>query len=700
MPALSGMESGRMIYLKILRQALVLSVVLSMVISTTVSANTFRDVPSNHFALDAIRWVSNPANGSYMVGDASNNFNPNRVMDSFETAIILAMAAGFRYSPASITPADQAMFDRAYERHSSVLANLAVVHPNWRRVADREIAFLLELGILTQNDLANFMRRDGNGVEAPAPLTKEAASAFVIRLSDNQDRANNFSPAFSFADEANISLMYRRYVHLAHYLGVVGDYDGYFSPRRNISRAEFAQMCYILRIAAPWSMGATAPVPTPSPSVNEPTTAASPFDRTFHGVIYDVQADSIEIATDDGIVSYYFGTNPVVVIDNERLQISDLSSGMLVAVGLNETQQIISLLARSDTPIPVPTPAPIPPPMPTPLLPEPTIPEPIPPPPPLDQPLGTSQGANFLFRNEGIIVDIGTQPGSSNLVIRTSRVRLLTGEVVTEETVFAVTSHTQFQRGNVPVSFTDVRQNEIVTFDYFGTTLHNVRLQERNRNIQGSLVGRQFVGSSPVLVIEDSTGTIYEFPVAPDAYITRNGAIRQWTDLRIGDELSSQVEFEQVVSVVARGRRTRLEGTLEEIHITQNHDTIMVRQGGMPVRLVLPPEVYDIYDLRLNMDVSLYLDSREIYNLIIIDGTAVVHGNAGFIGYVQSLRHGHTVVVSHSSDNRRQTFRVDGNTINTATGDPINFRDLRSQMRLYIVMQPDGHIAQSITMLP
>jgi len=692
-----------------------------MIIPTTVSANIFRDVPSNHFALEAISWVSNPANGSYMVGDASNNFNPSRVMDSFETAITLAMAAGFRYSPASITPADQAVFDRAYERHSAILANLAVVHPNWRRVADREIAFLLELGILTQDDLANFMRRDANGVEAPATLTKEAASAFVMRLSGNQAQANEFSPVFNFADEANISLMYRRYVHFAHHLGVVGDYDGYFSPRRNITRAEFAQMCYTLRIIAPGSPGAgtaatPAPTPTPTPGGNEPSTVNNPFDRTFHGLVHDVHSNSIEIDTDDGVVSYYFGINPVIVIDNERLQISDLAPGMLVAVGLNDVQQIISLLARSDVPTPVSTPVPIP--IPTPIpggstpLPQPTpspipVPTHTPQPTPLPIPLPTDPAptpppsANFLYRGEGVIVDIGNQPGSPNLVIRTSRVRLLTGEVVTEETTFAVTSHTQIHRGNIPVHFTDIRQNEIVTFDYFGTTLHNVRLQERNRNIQGSLVGRHFVGSSPVLVIEDNDGTIYELPVAADTYITRNGALREWTDLRIGDEISARVEFTRLVAVTARGRRTRVEGSLEEIHITQNLDTITVRQAtGMPMRFVLPPEIYDIYDLRLNMEISLYLESREIYNLTIIDDAAVELGTTGFIAYVQSLRHGHTIVVSHSSDNRRQTIRIDGNTINTATGNPLNFRDLRSQMRIYVVMMPTGNAAQSVTLLP
>ncbi|MCL2456185.1 MAG: hypothetical protein FWD19_01395, partial [Defluviitaleaceae bacterium] len=45
---------------------------------------TFRDVPVTHFAFEAINWVSDPENGAFMVGDASNNFNPARHLSKFE----------------------------------------------------------------------------------------------------------------------------------------------------------------------------------------------------------------------------------------------------------------------------------------------------------------------------------------------------------------------------------------------------------------------------------------------------------------------------------------------------------------------------------------------------------------------------------------------------------------------------------------
>ena len=585
--------------MKFLRLILAFTLILSMAFAITVNAGNFRDVPSNHFAAEAIRWVSSPANGSFMVGDAAGNFNPTRVTDSFETAIILAMAAGFTYSPASITPAQQVMFDRAYEQHGQLLANMAATHPNWRRATNREIAFLLELGILTQSDLANFMTPGGNA----APLTKEAASAFILRLAGHDDFTG---PGFSFRDNSEITQMYRRYAYLAHELGVVTDYNGYFEPRRLITRAELAQMFHTLRIAAPGTPGAAVSASASAPPPASAASSDSPFSAAFHGTISSItigtsgQPSSVQITTEYGTGAYVFGNNPIIVVNDVRRGISDLSPGMLTAVGLDSDGRIISMLARTNA-----------------------------------------------ATTPGLPVQGGTPP-------------------------------VQWPVQPIPTP----------------TPATN------SATIQGNLTGRHFVNIAPVLTVEDRSGNTHNLPIAADTYITRNGLAADWTYLRIGDEITAQTEFNRPVSIYATGETSSASGILEEIHITLDLDTILIRQANdVVIRLALPPEIYDIYTLRLGMEIRVYIDSREIYDMEVL--TDIIYPNQrgeSFIGYIQSLRHGHTMVVSRDED--RQTIRVDGNTVNTATDQVLNFRDLRTGMRLYIVMQPDSNNAQSITILP
>jgi len=575
--------------MKFLQLTVVLTIIFSMAFATTVSANTFSDVPSNHAALEAIRWVSSPANGSYMVGDASNNFNPDRVMDSFEAAIILAMAAGFRHSPVGLTPADQAAFDQAYENHSQTLADMAAQYSSWRRVANREIAFLLELEILTPEDLTRFMAIGSGGVQSVAPLTREAAIAFVLRLADKQEQANAVVlPAASpFSDDSEISSKYRRYAYLARELGLITASASYFYPSQSVTRAAFAQMCHNLRIAAPGTPGST-----PAANTN------SPFARTFHGTIASLQGNTINITTNGETDSYTFSPNPIIVIDNARREVSDLAPGMLVAVGLNPNQQIISLLARtSSTPTPMATPTPTPTPTPT--------------APPAQQ--------------------------------------------------------------NVP------------------------------HTIQGHLASRHLEGQTPVLTIETEGGNLHKFLIQEDTYITRNGEPQEWTDLRIGDTLSAQIQSGRLANIQAQGQRATVQGILEEIHIIENLvDTITIlRANGTSASFVLPPDTHDIYDLRLGMELRLNLESREIYELFILNDPddPEPDSTASFIGQVQSIRHGHTIVVVRE-DGERQTIRIISSTINTATGRAVNFNNIRNHMRLYFIMDSDSDTAQSITILP
>ena len=560
--------------------------ILFVLLATPVSASTFGDVPANHAAAEAIAWAASPDNGSFMLGDAAGNFNPNRTMDSFEAAISLAMAAGFQHLIANMTSEEQAFINQAYSRHSGLLNNISNTYPSWRRSANREIAFLLELGVLNQDDLRRFMIRTGENQAIVAPLTREAATAFVLRLAGLEDFAE---PDFRFNDDAYFVAIYRRYAYLAYSLDVVASDSGYFRPRRHVTRAEFAQMCFNL-LADP----STVPVSTSTSAQATSTSASSsPFASTIQGTIASVQSRQVQIMNESGMRNLTFAANPVIVIDDERKSYSDLQVNMIVAAGLNGNGQIISMLART-----------------------------------------TSETTN-----------VTPSPDNSQTVAGTS-------------------------------------------------------------SVVGSLVNRYYAGR-PILVIELSNGNIHSLAISEDTYIQRNGELgASWTDLRIGDNITAVMKANRLVSISAAGQLSNARGILEEIHITPNIVMIAIRQAnGNLLSLVLPSDVYDVYDLRQGMDIRVHLDSREIYSLTIEgsyesqqapdDATSA----GGFVAYVRSIRHGHTIVVEQSENGDRHTIRVDGNTINTVDGNIFDFRTLRMHMRLYIVMPDEGNTASYITIL-
>ncbi|MCL2664909.1 MAG: hypothetical protein FWE82_04795, partial [Defluviitaleaceae bacterium] len=100
--------------------AFICAAVLSLS-ALTATAATYKDVPQSHAAYAAIDWISTPANGAVMVGDAANNFNPGRTLDKFEAVKIFASAAGFKYTSFSATPEELAYFERSYELYKPLL---------------------------------------------------------------------------------------------------------------------------------------------------------------------------------------------------------------------------------------------------------------------------------------------------------------------------------------------------------------------------------------------------------------------------------------------------------------------------------------------------------------------------------------------------------------------------------------------------
>jgi len=625
---------------------LAIVLVISLLTSTTLQANSFRDVPENHFAHEAITWVSNPANGSFMVGDAANNFNPSRVMDVFEAAVTIAMAAGFKYSPASITPADQALFDLAYANHGALLRELSAQNPRWRNAANREIAFLLELNLLNPTDLDYFMVQGAGGVEVIASLSKEMATAFVIRLSGNQNIA--LSPTTPFRDEADINQLYRNYAYLGYSLGIVGSYDGHFTPLRHVTRAEFAQMLHHLRIVAPGAPGVStqptvttqstpSPSPTPVPT-NTPVPSPQPtgnnhFAHTLHGIVAGVIPNThIYITANDETHRHAFSTNPHIIIDNVQSTVTDVLAGMEVVAGFDHTNHIISMVGRVVPPGDnLPTPTPIATPIPTPVAtPVPTsTPFATPTPFPTPQP-GSTPIIQYLEGAEGIITGFFPATGTpTQITIRTARVDMHTGAILLEEYPYFVTPDTHFVMNGEFVPHTALQVDNVIFFEHWNSVLYTV-----------------YVLEPPI------TGVL-----------------------------------------------STVEGVLEAIFIDQHISTLILQSTDTRFLYILPEEVYNVYNLRRGMELRLYLDGREIYGLTQIGGTpAVTEEGASFVAYIRALRQGHTMVVENTQGSR-YTLRVDGNTINTATDDVLNFRDLRTNMKLYVVILSDGSV-RSVTILP
>lgn len=635
-----------------------LALMMAVAFPASAQAATYKDISPSHYAYAAVDWVSNPANGSFMVGDASNNFNPNRTLDKFEIANIIALAAGYKYNP---TPAEQEIFDRAYETYKPYLDSKAAQYAKWSKTADRAIAYLMYRNVLTGTDLESFITKT-NGIETVNNLTKQEAIVFMIRMDGKQSNVEAITLPYRspYNDDAQIKAEYKKYIYYAKETGIAIGSDGSINPNREVTRAEMAQMFYNM-------LGSRVNTQPTLPST--PTSTAT---TTVTGVVESVYQDTYVYITANNVPSLYsFATNALIFIDNLQKSATFLVKGMNVTAVVNANNQIVSLVARTGA---------------------------------ADTPATPTTPTAGLSEDEGYVAAISTLQANS-LSIKTQRVKLTTGEIIQEEKAYTLATNCTINRGTKTVLFADIKVNDIISFKYSGTVLYEISLQEKDRTITGTLIEKKYVetSSTPVMVIEDDKGVKYELRITSSTYFQRgNSRNLTWSDIRVGDSIEAQCEYDRILNVYASGKRSTVSGTIEEIRLSENTQQVVLRKNDRTVETyAISSDTFDIYELRVGMGVKLYLDSREIYDMEITSDPRTYTNY--LIGYIQSIRSGSTIVVADSTSSNANTYSVtiNNNTIiESSTNSSMNFSNLKVDMRVYIEFTAaNSGVAKYITIL-
>ena len=642
---------------------LTLLMALASFTSVVAQAQTqlYRDVPPSHFAFEAINWVSDPANGAFMVGDAGNNFHPSRVLNKFEAAQIFAMAAGFRHATPQLSPAEREVFDRSFEMWRPLLDSMAAQFSRWNRTFDREIAFLLYQGILGVSDLSTFITRSG-GQEQISSLTRQEAIAWTVRLMGRQAHAQAITlPHHTpFRDDAAIQPEFRRYVYYAKEAGIVQGSGGYINPTHNFTRAETAALFFAV-------LAGDADVPAPG--------AANTNVATIIGTIHSMVADTqVNIASTAGVENFRFAQNAVVMVDNHQRTPSFLREGMPVTALINAERNILTIVARTPgTEATTPSSPGLPAPSPT-----------------------------SLYSDEGFV----TAVGQNTVTIRTRRVRL-SGQIVDEERTFAIDTTANITRGGTATTLANVQVGDIAIFRFRGGTIYELQLLERERTLRGTLVERRPAAEpsgNPILVIEENSGVTYELRALPSTTFSRGYADGlNWSDMRIGDSVIADIEYDRLVHVQATGERTTVDGRVAGIRISESHSQITLNlPNGTTSEFIVMPGVYDVYTLRIGVDLRLMLDSHEVIEIQLLSALQV--NDSDLVGYIQSVSpERHTIVVVAGQGGQTRTINVatTPDTFISRSGARIGIQDLRVNMNVYVLLTaPGSNIARNITILP
>ncbi|MDR2167001.1 MAG: S-layer homology domain-containing protein [Clostridiales bacterium] len=623
----------------------------------------FRDVGANHWAADAIALIGDLG---IMSGDLSGNFNPNGNIDKFEAVRIFARMSGF--NPATQTPAQRTYYDAVFEQRRALIEGFSGNFLLWNANFNREIAFLLYTGVLVPADLSNFIIVQNN-IESRRILTREETAVFLVRFMERVNQALSTFGVPLFNDDHLISPAARPHVYYLRYLGIMIGSEGNVSPRQPVTRAAMALLVEsTLREVDSPLLGGQSGSNTPPAVESISGTIANTFP-SFRSILATT-------ATENRI--FPISQTAIITIGGINSTFADLAADMTFTAILSGGE-IVSINALSPNVQP-------------PVTPVPPIGEIIPLPPIAD-----------MRVLDGTIARLNAQNRTIGIETRTINPR---GEIVSEIRDYYVPITTPITRsGTMDVNFNAINVGDLVIARVHGDTAFLLNLEERVRQISGTLVEKNFGTNSlfPSLVIADADGNNHSFTVDSSAQISRgNQRNLNSRQLRIGDYLELSAEYGRATQIQARAvAQVTRDAYIRDIFISTRGQSFIVVSDNLyastPDRMhLLVDGQVDPFELTLGSRVRLWFDSQEVIGITTLHGPSATN----FTGHIQNITSNQ--IVLRDANFQTRTFVFDSNTVfvNSITGQIINVHHLGIGMRVQIISAAaQNNRAVSVTVL-
>ncbi len=182
-----------------------------------------------------------------------------------------------------------------------------------------------------------------------------------------------------------------------------------------------------------------------------------------------------------------------------------------------------------------------------------------------------------------------------------------------------------FYNGETAESIKDIKAGDYVTVQLSGGLVVRFVAEPKEEVITSLKVTAIDASGADgaVLTVTDKNGEETKYLLGNNVTLTRNSAITSITNLVIGDTVSLTLEYGIVKSIKAVGISKTLEGTIEEITISNATSYITISKDGSSAKYVmardcsvtLEGDAATVYDLRLGSYVKLKTESETVISI-------------------------------------------------------------------------------------
>lgn len=245
-----------------------------------------------------------------------------------------------------------------------------------------------------------------------------------------------------------------------------------------------------------------------------------------------------------------------------------------------------------------------------------------------------------------------------------------------------------FVNGETAESLKSVSNGDYVTVQLSGGLVVRFTSQAKEETLTGLKITNVNGASADgvVLTVADKNGIETDYIVKDDVYVIKNSTPSAMTDLVVGDTVILTLEYGVVKNIKATGVTKTLEGTIEEITISNATSYITISKDGSKTKYImsrncdvtLEGEKVTVYDLRLGAYVKLKTESETVISI----SSEAVESALQVTGKIKTINVAYNLLVldieSATGTTEKQLFLKDtAKIIDSTTGKTLTIKGLK-----------------------
>ncbi|CAH2215041.1 S-layer homology domain-containing protein [Tepidibacter aestuarii] len=508
----------------------------------------------------------------------------------------------------------QSVYDANKSKYEKSLKDYGILtYADW---AKEEIVFALEKDILNKEELLSQFIKNGN----PQNALRWEIAVYLARGLDLEDQLNKVV-VLGFKDADEIPSDAKPYVDILIKKGIIngsGDWKGNFNPKNPVTRAEMAKML---------SVGYKL-----NHKDGNTNTGTDNNTNTGNNTDNSQSLTSVEGKIDD--VIDYNGNITLTIKDSrdKKLVFSNKKSDISINLG-SQSAKVEDLKEGRDVKLTI-----------------------------SGSKLYAVKLSDVEEEKEGYFYTVSFDANGNHTM------KCKIGSSYEE---YKLTSTTKIKIDGENASAYNLDKEDKVTLKIKNGVIEEIDAVSKNFEVDGII---QEVSSSRIEIeTDDKYEKTYKFDIDKDAKVRRNNDRAEISDLRVGDKVELEVEYDKVIDIDADTVKTKVEGILKEIKMAQTPEITILDEDNKTKTYKLVSgfevEVDDnsagLYDLRINHKVEITLESGEVTKIEADDNASV----STYTGKITDIDTGDNEI--------RIENNIDGKTVYIRySTSSVNFKDI------------------------